>query len=159
MKTLARMIIPLILIFCGILVSPVLLAGVAQAQEQTGMKQAGNLMASGDVINRATHIISREIVNHKNQHLGYSKDLIIGKDGCVRYLILQRGSAFGIIGPLIPVPWSMVTLQEYNKPLLIVVEEDVILNAPGFTQNKWPNFFSPAEMKDIDMYYREHLKK
>jgi hypothetical protein len=159
MKTLAKMIIPLFIISCGILVSHGLPDGVALAVDQPGMSMGGSTEADGRIINRASNIIAREVINHKREHLGYSKDLIIGENGCILYLVLQRGSAFGVIGPLIPVPWSMVILQEFNKPILVKVKEDVILNAPGFTPNKWPAYFSPEKMKDIDMYYREHLGK
>jgi hypothetical protein len=157
MQILVKKILPLVIIsgaFFGM--TTILPGNIVRAGDQSaaGMNDARAVK----IIDRANDILSRGVANEKGEHLGYSKDLIIGKDGCIAYLVLLRGSAFGDIGPLIPIPWSMVTLQEFNKPLLVNVSPDVIRKAPGFTLDNWPNFFSPLEMKDINEYFKEHLE-
>lgn len=135
------------------------MANAYAAQEQPESGEIKATAAAPKIIDRASDIMAREVVNEKGVHLGYSKDLIIGKNGCIVYLVMLRGSAFGVIGPLIPVPWSMVTLQGFDQPLLIKVEPEVIEKAPGFTLDLWPDFFSPEERKKIDNYYREYLEE
>ncbi len=157
MHTLVRKMLPLFIIFAVFFSGTALLpAAVARAADQAAAGM-NDRQSAKKIIDRANDILSREVANDKGEHLGFSKDLIIDKNGCIAYLVMLRGSAFGIIGPLIPVPWSMVTLQEYDKPLLIRVSPEVIRKAPGFTLDNWPDFFSPAEMKQINDYFREHL--
>lgn len=159
MKTVKQTVLLLLIIGLAPLAAAFMTTAAGAAQNQPAAETIRKPMAAPGVIDRANDIMAREVVNEQGQHLGYSKDLIIGKDGCIVYLIMLRGSAFGVIGPLIPVPWSMVTLQSYDKPLLIQVDPQVIQDAPGFTLDMWPDFFSTAEQNKIREYYRKHLNQ
>jgi len=155
MPAIRKIFIPLFLLGFGLTaVSPTAAEG---AQPQSGPEMQSST-ARPAVIDRANDIMAREVVNEDGEHLGYSKDLIINENGCIAFLVMLRGSAFGVIGPLIPVPWSMVTLQTYDKPLLIRVEPEVIRKAPGFTLDMWPDFFSPDEQEKINQHFSKYLK-
>ena len=159
MKITAGISALLFILSCGFFTSLPGLDTSAHARTQAGQNMKTGSATGPRVVDKASDITGREVVNEEGEHLGYSKDLIIGKDGSIKYLIILRGSAFGVVGPLIPVPWPMVELQAYDKPLLIRIEQKVIRDAPGYTLDKWPAAFSPGDVKQINEYYSKYLPK
>lgn len=107
----------------------------------------------GKIVNRASLIIEREVENAQGEHMGMAKDLIIGEKGCVSYLVLLRGSAFGIEETLIPIPWRFVILQESDKPVLLNLNHEDLRQAPGFPLEEWPDFLPPSKVEQIKKYY------
>jgi sporulation protein YlmC with PRC-barrel domain len=104
-------------------------------------------------INRARRLLESQVVNREGVQLGVVGDLIIGKDGCIDYLVLSRGSAFGDIGPLVPVPWNVVEQWQPPQPVMIDFDYDVIKGAPGF--DTWPQVLEPALVERIRAYFEE----
>ena len=142
----------------GMLVGTALLAGLLLMFTVSVLSVAGAETATAppaDIkpqpVNRASLLIEAPVVNLKGVQLGIAGDLIIGQDGCIQYLILSRGSAFGDIGPLVPVPWSMVERWQPPQPIMIDVEYDVMHGAPGFS--KWPQLLEPALIEKVRNYF------
>ena len=110
--------------------------------------------AEGEVIFRASQLLGEAVKNSKGVYLGSCKDLVFGRFCGVTYLILERGSAFGAVGPLVAVPWTLVKVNKEDKSLLLDLPYDAVHDAPGFKLGKWPDFFSPETIQEIDQYYR-----
>jgi sporulation protein YlmC with PRC-barrel domain len=104
-------------------------------------------------VNRAKQVLEAQVVNLEGVQLGVVGDLIIGKDGCIDYLVLSRGSAFGNVGPLVPVPWNVVQRWQPPQPVMIDFDYDVIKGAPGF--DTWPQVLEPAMVERIRTYFGE----
>lgn len=109
-----------------------------------------------EIIGRFSLMLERPVHNAKGVLLGTSKDLVVGKSGRLAYLVVERGSAFGLVGPLIPIPWSMVRVKELGKSLMVDLPAQAIRDAPGFSIQKWPDFFSPVTMDKINKYYQPY---
>jgi sporulation protein YlmC with PRC-barrel domain len=108
------------------------------------------------LIARTSQLLGKEVKNTKGVYLGSCRDLIFSKGGCLSYLILERGSAFGAVGPLIAIPWSLVMIKEADKSILLDLPYEAIRDAPGFPLGHWPDFLSPDEVQKIDRHYRQY---
>lgn len=107
-------------------------------------------IAMGD-IHRASELLDRRIENTQGDKLGSVKDLVIGRDGKVSYLILSRGGVLGMGDKLIPIPLQAATLSEDR--IILNVTEDRLANAPSFSEDEWPNFNDPAWSQKVFGYY------
>lgn len=108
------------------------------------------------LIVRTSQLLGKEVKNTKGVYLGSCRDLVFSRGGCLTYLILERGSAFGAVGPLIAIPWSLVMIKEQDKSIVLDLPYEAVRDAPGFPLGHWPDFFSPEEVRKIDQHYRQY---
>jgi len=106
---------------------------------------------------RISHVLQQQIVNPKGTLLGIVQDVVFDGEGKITYLVLSRGSAFGNIGPLLPIPWKDAKMEQRGKNFVFVV--DVELNsldgAPGIRTKEWPATFSADFIHQVEQFY-EH---
>ncbi len=140
----------------GIGLHPYPAAGEQQSPGQYIENPKTSVPVEIKIIGRASRMLERPVYNLKGVLLGTSKDFVIGEGGRVTYLIIERGSAFGQVGHLTPLPWSMVQVEESGKTLKVDLSFETIRDAPGFPVKKWPEIFSPDLVDKINKHYQSH---
>ncbi len=111
----------------------------------------------GVPVYRVSRMIESKIVNPKGTLLGIVQDIVFDDEGKISYLVLSRGSAFGVVGPMIPIPWNDAKMEPRGKKFVFVVdiEFERLGEAPGFKIKEWPVEFSHDFIRKIEQFY-EH---
>jgi len=102
----------------------------------------------------ANTLIGSDVVNQRGEHVGDIKELMLGmQSGSVDFAVLSFGGFLSIGEKLFAVPWGALTLDTPNKRFILDVEKDRLMNAPGFTSDKWPDMTNKNWANDIHAYY------
>lgn len=110
-----------------------------------------------EVAQRASQILGMEVRNADNKQIGSVKDIVLDvTNGKVRYAAVSYGGFLGIGDKLFAVPWKTFACHkdadgEYY--LTLDVAEDTLRNAPGFSEDKWPDVGNPKWSTEVDTYY------
>lgn len=118
-----------------------------------GVKQSGH-----DV--RASKIIGKDIENNQGENLGEIKDLIVDiGNQRVHYAVLSFGGAMGLGDKLFAYPISAFKTQADGDKLVLNVDKAKLKNAPGFDQDKWPDWTDNRYRGEVDRYFRADTAK
>lgn len=102
----------------------------------------------------ADTLIGNEVHNHKDEHLGDIKEIMLDmSSGSVAYAVLSFGGFFGMGDKMFAVPWSALNLDTKEKRFLLNVEKDRLKDAPGFDKDEWPNMRDEAWANKVKSYY------
>ncbi len=155
-----------VLVLCGLM-------GVASAQErQAGVDvQAGGTRVTVDAKQthtqgdaavgtafRASGIQGMTVKNDAGQELGTVNDLVIDvQAGQVNYAALSYGGFLGLGDKLFAVPWNAFGCRhdaDSDEYILVLnINEETLKQAPGYDQDKWPNFADPNVSGAITKHY------
>ncbi|MFW5640458.1 MAG: PRC-barrel domain-containing protein [Thermodesulfobacteriota bacterium] len=103
---------------------------------------------------RVSDLMGEKIRNKDGDEYGTLGDMILHKDGTIDYAILLHGGILGLGKSLIPIPWSRVLDTENEGVLVIDVDDELIENAPNFSEEEWDKFGNDEWNKEIEKYYR-----
>jgi len=129
--------------------------------------QAGDRSTKGQA-RRVTVLDGLSVYNKKSEKLGSLSDVVIDlSSGEVKYAALSRGGLAGIGDKLFAIPWNAMKHGEFVKDgkkyefLRLDVQPETLENAPGFDQNKWPDFASARYTNSVDTHFRtkDHTDK
>lgn len=102
----------------------------------------------------ADTLIGNDVYNHKEEHLGDIKEIMLDVgSGTVAYAVLSFGGFLGMADKLFAVPWSALILDTRNKRFLLNVEKDRLKDAPGFDRDDWPNMKDEVWANKVRSYY------
>jgi sporulation protein YlmC with PRC-barrel domain len=102
----------------------------------------------------ADTLIGNEVYNHKDEHLGEIKEIMLDmSSGTVAYAVLSFGGFLGMGDKLFAVPWSALILDTKEKRFLLNVEKDRLKDAPGFDKDDWPNMKDEIWANKVRSYY------
>ena len=115
--------------------------------------------ASQGISLRATEIQGMAIRNEEGKELGSVEDVVINvRAGQVKYAALSYGGFLGVGDKLFAVPWHALeyrtTTDGDEQYLMLDIREETLKSAPGFDQDKWPNFADKRLVYDIETHYR-----
>jgi sporulation protein YlmC with PRC-barrel domain len=107
---------------------------------------------------RASQFIGMSVCNQEGKNIGKVNDLVLDDNsGRVRYAAVSYGGFLGLGDKLFAVPWQAFTCQrEEGKDdhyLVINATEEKIKAAPGFDQDRWPDFADRQFTQSLDQHY------
>jgi sporulation protein YlmC with PRC-barrel domain len=102
-----------------------------------------------------SQMVGQNVVDSQGNTLGQVRNIVIGEQGGVNYLIISSGYQLGAKGDqrLIPIPWNVANPQPQNGTIQINVSRERINEAPGFRADAWPNFADPEVEKRVHGYF------
>lgn len=101
-------------------------------------------------INKASKLIGMQVRNTKNENLGKISDIVINQQsGKVAYVALSIGGVLGVGDKLVAVPFEALTPSRGQTGLVLDIEKQRLEQAPGFSQNNWPDLNAAAQGKTI----------
>lgn len=106
---------------------------------------------------RASHLIGTKVYNQQDKHLGKIHDIVLDKD-CkkVGYVVLSYGGLAGLGDKLFALPRNMVQLSPTGENrALVSLDDQVLKNAPGFDEKKWPTEANADYYRKLEKYYHE----
>ena len=128
---------------------------VREAREEAREIRRGQEEA--EIAQRASQILGMEVRNASNKQIGSVKDIVLDvTTGKVRYAAVSYGGFLGIGDKLFAVPWKTFACHKDSDGdfyLLLDVAEETLRSAPGFSEDKWPDFGNPKWSQEIDTYY------
>lgn len=88
-----------------------------------------------------SELIGDQVSNVAGEQLGWIEDIVIDLEHRrVAYGILSFGEQLGQPGKRFAVPWSLFRLSDDHDTLMLDVERDVLLHAPGYPRDQVPDF-------------------
>jgi sporulation protein YlmC with PRC-barrel domain len=106
---------------------------------------------------RATDVDGINVYGKDGKDLGEIKDLVVDLNtGRVRYVVVSMGGFLGIGDKYFAVPWQALHAkhtEDHEHHFVINIETDRLKDAPGFNQDKWPNFADRNFGMEIDKFY------
>jgi hypothetical protein len=110
------------------------------AQEPGALIQEGAVEGIGsDSHHRVSELMDKKVTSHTGEELGNIKDFVLGADGGAEFVILEHE------GQLVPVPWEAANLRMEEGVLVADVTWQQLEDAPGFTEDNWPDFAQEGE--------------
>lgn len=127
----------------------------------TAAENTATRSTAKDTVHRASTIAGMTVKNVKGDELGHVEDAVIDvRAGKVQYLALSHGGLLGVNDKLFAVPVDAFQLHQGDEQdeyyLSVQIDKDTLQNAPGFDQDKWPNFADNAWKTKIDKHYRKY---
>ena len=113
-----------------------------------------------DVSFRPDQLVDANVLSPGNETLGSVHDTIADpKTGKVAYLIIGRGSLFGIDASYVPVPWSDCKASPNASLLVLDTTKAVMSGAPQVSDDQFTKAgqFDPESQK-VDAYWSSHIK-
>jgi sporulation protein YlmC with PRC-barrel domain len=109
-----------------------------------------NLQQHVTDINKASKLIGMQVRNTKNETLGKINDLVIDqKSGKVAYVAMSIGGVLGVGDKLVAVPFEAFTPNQGQDGLMLNIDKQRLQQAPGFSQNSWPDLNAASQGKTI----------
>lgn len=103
----------------------------------------------------ASEIIGETVANLQGENVGKILELVIdaGKNRVV-YAVLSFGGFMGMRNKLFAIPWEAFKFSETEKKLILNVDREKLVAAPGFEKgDKWPDFKDTIWGESIYNYY------
>jgi len=108
---------------------------------------------------RASTLIGTEVYNKEGKHLGEIKDIVLNRDSRkIGYAVLSYGGIAGMGDKLFAMPSKMLQYSSTDKRASVGVSEEVLKNAPGFDQSKWPTEANADYYTKLNNYYKDRAE-
>ena len=116
---------------------------------------AGNREA-GQRLHSVRDILEKDVVSPRGTLLGIVQDVMVNQNGEITFLVLSRGSAFGVVGPYHPIPWRVANPRLQGRKIRIELDERAIEKAPSIEMKAWSSsVFTPAFTERLQTYYQQ----
>jgi sporulation protein YlmC with PRC-barrel domain len=141
-----------------------LLVGSAMAQQTAPQPtaQRDGAQVAAEKVFRTSTLNGMEVKNQQGESLGKVHELVIDvTTGKVAYAALSHGGVLGIGDKLFAVPFDQFTLKHAEKDtyFLLDMSKEKLAAAPGFDQDKWPDFADANWRQQIDRYYQREQRQ
>ena len=115
---------------------------------------AGIKVASEPRVLAADTLTGDKVVNLQNEDLGKIEHLMIDLAmGRIAYAVLSFGGFLGMGDKLFAIPWSALTVDTVEKRFILEVDKELLMLAPGFDKEHWPNMADRAWGTQVFKYY------
>ncbi len=103
---------------------------------------------------RAKEAIGADVVDRGGETLGTVEDMVLDVvRGCISYAVLSFGGFMGLGQKLFAIPWRVFYVDRERHRLVLDLPREVLLNAPGFDRDSWPDMSDPAWQSRLQGYY------
>jgi sporulation protein YlmC with PRC-barrel domain len=118
-----------------------------QQQQQQGVMTGSQ---TGFQALRVSEIIGDTVKDQKGGELGSVKDVIIGSNGQLQYLILSQDNGDN----LTPIPFQAANIDMQNDVVTLAnVDKQKLQNAPNFPDQDWNKLGQPGYSNQVFGYY------
>jgi len=127
----------------------------ALAQENAAPKTSDDAVKVKTTF-RSKTLTGMKVRNPEGQELGKIEDIVVDMESRqVRYAALSFGGFLGIGDKLFAVPIEALQLKHDEKDEFFVLDipKEKLKNAPGFSQNSWPDVGNPRWAAGVDQFY------
>lgn len=102
-------------------------------------------------------ILGADIRNLRDENLGDIEDVVMGRDGGIRYVIVSTGGFLGIGDDEVPVRWSDLQLTSVNYGITFVldIEEEAFAEAPRLGDRQPEELLAEDSSAELDTYWDE----
>jgi sporulation protein YlmC with PRC-barrel domain len=101
----------------------------------------------------ASTLIGDKVVNPRQEHLGEIKDIMLDlESGKIDYIVIEFGGFLGLGVKYFAIPFRLLSLDTANKRFIFDQSRDVLVNAPGFDMDHWPD--TNLHFDDVYSYWR-----
>jgi len=108
----------------------------------------------GPALMGANTLLGNDVFNKDSQDLGDIKEFMIDMaSGKIAYAVLSFGGVLGMGNKLFAVPWAALKLDTVNKRFTLNVPKEVLKDAPGFEQHRWPSMSDKTWANGIHKFY------
>jgi hypothetical protein len=97
-------------------------------------------------------VIGKPVHGERNVVLGTVENIVLNDSGCAKYLIIS-GKFSGARSRLYPIPWTFIA-RSAPDAIYVRVDEQVLVKAPSFEINRWPDFSQSEWENRIQTFYR-----
>jgi len=101
-----------------------------------------------------------KVVSQQGEPIGKIEDVVVHPGGANSYAVLSIGGWLGMGDKLFAMPWSVLRTVERDTAakdsptsLVLPLDKERLMAAPGFDQKHWPEMANPEWTKDIDAFY------
>jgi sporulation protein YlmC with PRC-barrel domain len=118
-----------------------------------GMPGSARVAAAGDTAqskHRMSKLVGMSVQSSSGEALGTVKDVILDNDGRVTHVIVERSSGGGA-SQLVAMPWDVA--NKMMKGGNLVVEQKRLAQAPGFSEQRWPDTSGSTWSSETDRYW------
>lgn len=142
------------ILVCGL--APYLIAAapvLAQSNIEPGAQpMTAQQLASLDV--RASELMDMNVKSARGENLGEVEDIVVdAARASVYYVVIATDEALGLDGKLITVPIRSLRPTGRGDGLLLNVDQSQLKNAPGFSENQWPDWNAGTYRGRVDSYF------
>lgn len=121
------------------------------SKEIDALKVAGKTPA---ILLSALSMIGHEVINRKGERIGRVRELMLSSTtGMSHYVVVSSGGFMGFRERLHAVPWSAMALDSVNRWFMVDVDAENLRDAPGFSNDHWPEMTNPAWIGQINAWY------
>lgn len=107
--------------------------------------------------NKASKLMGMKVKNKQDEDLGKISDLVVDfQSGRIAYAVMTSGATLGFGGKMVAIPVQALTLQQGEKALLVDLPKQQLAQAPGFTQNNWPDLDAAQKGQTIGLAAPQH---
>lgn len=111
---------------------------------------------AGQQLHSVRDILEKDVVSPGGTLLGIVQDVLVNQKGKLTFLVLSRGSAFGVVGPYHPIPWRVANPRLQGRKIRIELDERTIEKAPSIEMKNWPPpAFTPTFLERLHTYYQQ----
>lgn len=103
-----RLLMPLLLLVSFLLAANAVAQQQRSLQEQRTQQQQAEQSNPLHWAQKTSDILDKKIMSRDGKELGTAKDLVIGRDGKIEYVILSVGGFLGIGSDRVVVPWDKI---------------------------------------------------
>lgn len=115
---------------------------------------ARNNDGPGPALMGANTLLGNDVCNADGEDLGDIKEFMLDMaTGKVAYAVLSFGGILGMGDKLFAVPFAALTLDTVNKRFTLNVPKDVLKDAPGFNQDRWPAMSDKTWASGVHQFY------
>lgn len=98
---------------------------------------------------RVSEVRGYQVQNFQGEDLGEVEDIVIGLNTHPDYAVLSFGGFLDIGDRLFAIPLNAMQVNTEDDTFFFDISEERLENAPGFTDDAWPNISDPAWDDDI----------
>jgi len=99
-------------------------------------------------------LIGDDVYNREGEELGDIKEIMLDmRIGRIGYVVLAFGGFLGMGEKFFAVPWDAIRLDEKSKRLVLDVDRERLVNAPGFDKEHWPDMADETWQRAIHSHY------
>jgi sporulation protein YlmC with PRC-barrel domain len=99
-------------------------------------------------------LLHEQVRNRAGEILGRVEDTVIDSEtGAIQYAVLSFDRTAGMGNKLFAIPWPSLHISPGRDYILLNVDRETLVRAPGFDRDHWPDFRDPVWRRSIYNYY------
>jgi len=112
--------------------------------------QTGQTMGQSQYPIKASDLMDKTVNTQQGEEVGTVKDVVIGQQGEIQYVVLEPSGDLEKEDQLLPVPFDTIQAESGKDALTVSLDMEKLRNAPAITQDQWENITN----QDIDTQVR-----